>query len=90
MPTLGENFEVTDTPQDIVAGLALANGTDYRLFCIGPGSVYFIAAAVQPEARYHKGVNYIDPKEDFAFMPTAGDPIWVWTTPGRKSGIAVD
>ena len=72
------DFEVTGTPQDILAALSLSTGTRYSIQNIDPRGRIFVRVQATAPAAGERG-NIIVPFE-YGY-PTAGpgEGIWVWS-----------
>ena len=71
-----QDFDVSRTPADIVAGLSLTQGQRYTVQNVSPAATMFLrqatAAAVSDRAHRIETGGYMTIRPD-------GEPIWLWT-----------
>ena len=71
------DFDVTETPRDIIAALSLSSGTRYAIQNIDPrGRIFYRVQATAPAAG-DRG-NIILPGQFHYPTAGAGEGIWLW------------
>ena len=82
---------ITPEPVDLkqVAGLALVEGTDYRLQNRSNHTLYYAELAEAPDPATTEDENAFDPAASGTLTLTA-TPFWMWVDPGKTARIVIN